>query len=161
MPSEPEPPLSSSSSTPPLSLTFLLLGAGRSAQRRVDDALAPTGFTVRHLGALGHLSRQPDLSYSDLARRAGVTVQSMHATVRQLEERGAVRRGQQGQGRRAGLEVTTHGRRVLRTAMDTFDRLDEELFADVPAERRAELLSLLAGIVFAGNRRAGPDLSPR
>lgn len=137
---------------PPPSLTFLLLGAGREAQRRVDEALEPTGLTVRHLGALGHLSRQPDLSYSDLARRAGVTVQSMHATVRQLEERGTVRRAHEGQGRRAGLEVTPRGRQLLAQAMEAFARLDEELFADVPADRRAELTSVLVRLVL-------PDLA--
>ncbi|MDQ2707033.1 MAG: MarR family transcriptional regulator [Actinomycetota bacterium] len=38
---------------------------------------------------LGHLAGEPGLSYSELGRRAGVTAQSMQATLRQLEERGA------------------------------------------------------------------------
>jgi hypothetical protein len=64
------------------SVVLMLVGAGRFLQRRVDDELAALGLTLRHLSALGHLSHRPDLSYSDLARRARITTQSMHATVR-------------------------------------------------------------------------------
>ena len=80
------------------SVVLMLVGAGRFLQRRVDDELAALGLTLRHLSALGHLSHRPDLSYSDLARRARITTQSMHATVRSLEERGAVQRVLAGHG---------------------------------------------------------------
>lgn len=130
-----------------MSLTLLLVGAGRQAQRRLEDALAPHGLTLRHLGALGHLSRRPDLSYSDLARRAGVTSQSMHATVRQLEALDAVRRDHPGHGHRARLEVTDRGRELLATAGQAAAAIDQELFGD-EVEARAELRSLLAPIAM-------------
>ena len=47
---------------------------------------------MRHFSALGHLAHQPGLSYSELARRDGITTQSMQSTLLQLQEMGAVER---------------------------------------------------------------------
>lgn len=131
---------------PPLmasSAVLLLVVAGRSLQRRVDEELAQLGLTMRHFGALGHLSHRPDLSYSDLARRARVTAQSMHATVRALEERGAVRRTLPGHGHAARLEITDEGRRLLEAVRAAAERLDDEVLADLGAEERAALVRTL------------------
>jgi DNA-binding MarR family transcriptional regulator len=143
------------SKVPPLpaSISFLLVAAGRTAQARLEEAVAVHGLTLRHLGALGHLSSRPDLSYSDLARRAGVTPQSMHATVRQLEEVGAVAREHEGHGHRARLEVTPAGRDLLASAASIAHQLDDELLASVPATQRAALRSLLAEIAMPPSLR--------
>ncbi|GAA0930358.1 MarR family winged helix-turn-helix transcriptional regulator [Pseudonocardia zijingensis] len=135
------------------SLALLLVGAGRVVQRRVEAALAPHGLTLRHLGALGHLSRRPDTSYSDLARRAGVTAQSMHATVRQLQELGAVATAETGQGRRARLDVTDRGRELLAEVGATLRELDAELFRDLPEGYADQLTPVLAGLFIGGAGR--------
>ena len=119
--------------------TFLLLAAGRVAQRRLDEALAARGVTLRHVGALGHLAHRPEMSYSDLGRRAGVTSQSMRATVRHLEALGAVHRTLPGHGHAARLEVTDEGRALLAWAAAQARALDEELFGPVPPEDVAAL----------------------
>jgi DNA-binding MarR family transcriptional regulator len=118
---------------------LLLVGAGRLLQRRVEVELAGLGLTLSHLGALGHLARRPDLSYSELARRAGITVQSMHATVRVLEEKGAVRRTLAGNGFPAQLEVTAHGRQLLEEVGAVAQRLDEELLGGLAEDQLAAL----------------------
>ena len=128
------------------SAVLLLVGAGRVLQRRVDEELAALGLTLRHLGALGHLAHRPDLSYSDLARRAGVTAQSMHATVRGLEELGAVRRTLAGHGHAARLEVTDRGRELLDAVRAATERLDRELLAGLSDAQRAELRTALLAL---------------
>ena len=130
------------------STTMLLVAAGRIAQRRIDAALAEHGLTLRHLGALGHLAHSPDLSYSDLALRAGVTVQSMHATIAALIERGAIATADPARGRRAQLRLTEHGRQLLTTAAGIAQRLDPEWGLDGPARDR------LRTMVLAELRRA-------
>ena len=129
------------------SAVLMLVGAGRLLQRRLDEELAALGLTMRHLGALGHLSHAPDLSYSDLARRAGITVQSMHATLRGLEERGAVRRALPGHGHAARLEITDAGRALLAAVRDTGQRLDRELLADLTDDQRDALRVALRAVV--------------
>jgi DNA-binding MarR family transcriptional regulator len=135
----------------PSTTSFLLVAAGRRMQRDLEAGLAPLGLTLRHVGALGHLARRPDLSYSDLARRAGVTAQSMHATVRRLEALGAVQRRVEGQGRRAELEVTDHGRSLLREAAAVAARLDERIAPGIAADIETDALrGTLLGIAFGG-----------
>ncbi len=140
-----------------ISSVMLLLAASQQVRRRMDEALGEFGLTLRHLGALGHLSRRPDMSYSDLARRAGVTTQSMHATVRALEERGAVRRSLPGHGHAARLEVTATGRQLLTNAKTAALRLDDELLAVLDAEQRETLRSVLLTLAAALVGRPLPD----
>lgn len=153
-PDEPGGPTSGGPPAIAFSLTALLIGAGRAAQRELDAALSEHGLTMRHLGALGHLSRQPDLSYSDLGRRAGVTSQSMHATVRQLEELGAVRREHAGQGHRARLEVTDRGRELLGEANAAVEQIDRDLFDGLGEAEREVLRNGLRDVAL-------PDGAPR
>lgn len=125
------------------SAVMLLVGVGRQMERRVEEELAELGLTLRHLGALGHLAHRPDLSYSDLARRSGITTQSMHATVRALEETGIVRRSLAGHGHAARLEITDRGRELLASVREAVQRLDRELLAGLSDEQRAGLRAAL------------------
>jgi len=120
-----------------------LVGIGRILQRRYEAELAKIGLTLRHLGALGHLSRHPEMSYSDLARRAHVTSQSMNATVRALEELGAVQRTLPGPGYAARLEVTAKGGELLQSAGTAATRLDDSLAMRLSATEWDTLRELL------------------
>lgn len=122
----------------------LLLALGRIVREEVERALDVQGLSLRHLSALGHLSREPGLSYSALGRRAGVTAQSMQATVRQLEQTGAVRRvTPAGRGRTAELRVTDTGRRLLREMDHALGSVEAPLLDGLTAEERADLGTLL------------------
>lgn len=129
---------------------MLVIVAGRFLQHRFEADLTRLGLTMRHLGALGHLAHSPDLSYSDLARRSRVTSQSMHATVRQLEDLGAVRRTLAGQGHRARLEVTERGHELLEEARQAGFALDAALTADVSDTDRDTFLRVLTAMLDAG-----------
>ncbi|MFE2638307.1 MarR family winged helix-turn-helix transcriptional regulator [Streptomyces scopuliridis] len=129
---------------PPTSTAFLLAALGRQARQDVERALRPTGYTLRHLSALGHLLREPGMSYSELGRRAGITAQSAQATVRQLEERGAVeRRTDPGRGRTAELHVTATGQELLRAGRDAYAEVDAVLERVLGKQRRQDLTGLL------------------
>ncbi|OZG27797.1 MarR family transcriptional regulator [Williamsia sp. 1138] len=115
-------------SIPTPSAAFLLSVLGRQVRARVDAALQSEGIAVRHVSALGHLSRDPGLSYSELGRRAAVTPQSMQATLNKLEEIGAVEKvGGGGRGRSARLFVTPEGQRLISVGMASYDELDRAL----------------------------------
>ena len=125
------------------SVGMRLVGIGRILQRHYEAELSKIGLTLRHLGALGHLSRHPEASYSDLARRSHVTSQSMNATVRALEEVGAVQRTLPGQGYAARLEVTAKGHELLRSASAAAMRLDDSIAKNLPAAEWETLKKLL------------------
>jgi DNA-binding MarR family transcriptional regulator len=115
-----------SGASPALALVVLARIVGRS----VDEALAATGTSVREIGVLGHLTRDPGLSITELARRSGVTVQSMHTVVADLVARDLVARSAAGRGRTADLTVTPAGRRLVTKAHRALAAVDARLFAD-------------------------------
>lgn len=138
----------------PASPAFLLIGLGRIVRDEVEAELRPHGLTLRHLSALGHLSRQQGLSYSELGRRAGVTAQSMQATLRQLEHVGAVeRRTLAGRGRTAELHVTAAGAELLRRGLDLMRAADARVLDGVPADHRDALTALLLDAFVDATRR--------
>jgi len=129
---------------PPISPAFLIMSLGRRLREEVEHGLAPHRISLRHLSALGHLTREPGLSYSELARRAGITVQSMQATLRHLEDLGAVeRRTAPGRGHSADLHPTDHGATLQAAGQELIAAADARLLAALPAEQRVVLGQLL------------------
>ncbi|ROZ89133.1 MarR family transcriptional regulator [Gordonia sp. OPL2] len=126
------------------------MAVGRRIRDRIERALSSEGIALRHVSALGHLSRTPGLSYSELARRASVTPQSMQATLRTLEDRGAIERaGEGGRGRTATLTITAEGRRLLDVGTAAITAADDEIDAALDdrfaGELRMNLLSMMRG----------------
>lgn len=125
---------------PPISAAFLVIALGRRLRDVAERRLRTQGIAIRHLSALGHLSRDPGLSYSELARRAGLTPQSMQATLRSLEDMGAVRRDTDaGRGRTARLFVTETGRDLVTVGRSVYDELDGILRDHLSEEAVGEL----------------------
>src|SRR5271155_2702463 len=81
------------------------------------DVLGPYGLTVTQFDVLTALDEEPGLSNADLARRAFVTPQSMHAVLQELESRQfLVRRTHPQHQRVLQAALTEAGRRTLRSA---------------------------------------------
>jgi DNA-binding MarR family transcriptional regulator len=138
---------------PGWSPTILIMSMGRKLRAEVERELGGSGLTLRHLSALGHLGRAPGLSYSELARRAGVTVQSMQATLGQLEAMGAVeRRTRPGRGRTAELHLTDTGTRLRRAGSATIATADQRLLAALSAQDANVLSTLLKQLAAADDQ---------
>ena len=129
---------------PPASAAFLLMTVGRRIREQIEAGLKAEDMSLRQLSALGHLAPNPGLSYSELARRAGITPQSMQATLNALEARGAVERvTDAGRGRTAELHVTAEGDRLRRAARKVIAEVDEELRAQLGDGSTDELTTAL------------------
>ncbi len=139
----------------PTSPAFLLAALGRHIRDDVERSLRPTGYTLRHLSALGHLQREPGMSYSELGRRAGVTAQSAQATVRQLEQRGVVeRRSFPGRGHTAELHITDEGKDLLETGRRAYAAADSDLADALDDEQLTHLTGVL--LTALSSRRGRP-----
>ncbi|OZM76464.1 MarR family winged helix-turn-helix transcriptional regulator [Pseudonocardia sp. MH-G8] len=135
---------------PTPSPAILIMMLGRQLRTEIERDLATSGLTLRHLSALGHLGREPGLSYSELARRAGVTAQSMQATLQQLETLGAVeRRTPPGRGRTAELHLTDTGRRLRTAGLETVAAADRQLLAALPDQDATAVGPLLMQLLDA------------
>jgi DNA-binding MarR family transcriptional regulator len=130
---------------PPISPTLLLMMLGRRLREQAEAELRDQGLSMRHFSALGHLAHQPGLSYSELARRDGITAQSMQSTLRQLQDLGAVELlTEPGRGRTADLQVTDAGQELLERGRAVLRAADQRLVDAVGGDDT----DLLAGLVL-------------
>lgn len=139
----------------PPNAAFLLIALGRTVREQTESGLGELGLSLRHLSALGHLGRQPGLSYSELARRARITVQSMQATLGQLEDLRAIeRRTPPGRGRTAQLHLTPAGQDLLARAQDVLRTADHRLAAELGPQDHRSLSALLLRAFVVTDRPA-------
>jgi DNA-binding MarR family transcriptional regulator len=113
---------------PPTSPSVVLLTVAHRIEASLGAALAPLGLTVSRLGLLGHISGVPGVSFSDLARMSGISVQSVHTAVKALVAAGLVRDGTARAGAASTIELTPEGARLLREAMAAVAAVDTQLF---------------------------------
>jgi DNA-binding MarR family transcriptional regulator len=120
------------SELPPFSPTVALLTVGRVWDAAFAEGLKPLGLTTRRYGLLGHIRRTPGISFSELARRSRITVQSAHTAVAAFVESGLVDDGTAHAGSASTLRVTAKGESLLARAAEVVARLDAEFAAQHP-----------------------------
>lgn len=120
------------SEPPPFSPTVALLTVSRVWDAAFADALKPLGLTTRKYGLLGHIRGSAGISFSELARRSRITVQSAHAAVAAFVEAGLVEDATAHAGAASTLRVTAAGESLLNRAADVVADLDAEFAARHP-----------------------------
>ncbi|MGI5187877.1 MarR family transcriptional regulator [Promicromonospora sp. CA-289599] len=117
---------------PPFSPTVALLTIGRVWDAALADTLKPLGLTTRKYGLLGHIRATPGVSFSELARRSRITVQSAHTAVAAFAADGLVEDATARAGAAASLQVTPAGERLLGEAAERVAVLDAQFAAEYP-----------------------------
>jgi DNA-binding MarR family transcriptional regulator len=141
---------------PSAALTMIL--QTRAVEARVEMELKGLGLSVRRLGILGHLRSAPGISFSALARRAGIKVQSLHPIVDALMEQGLVATiGGVGQGRAAVIELTQKGHDAFAEANAVLMEIDRELFTAGEWKELGEVLVRIAEVFFRERMNAAPS----
>jgi DNA-binding MarR family transcriptional regulator len=114
------------------------------------DALSAPDLTVTQFAVLTALDDEPGLSNADLARRAFVTPQSMHAVLQELERRTLVVRRTHPQHQRVlQAALTEAGRRTLRSAADAVNTVEEHMLRNLSEPARSKLASALSSCIDA------------
>lgn len=117
---------------PPFSPTVALLTIGRVWDAALADTLKPLGLTTRKYGLLGHIRATPGVSFSELARRSRITVQSAHTAVAAFAADGLVEDTTARAGAASRLQVTAAGERLLGEAAERVAVLDAQFAAEYP-----------------------------
>ncbi|MFS0866933.1 MarR family winged helix-turn-helix transcriptional regulator [Microbacterium sp. 179-B 1A2 NHS] len=131
---------------PRFSPVIALLAVSASWEAQLAAELRSLGISTRKFALLGHIGAEPGISFSELARRSHITVQSAHAAVHALVDDGLVADATAQAGAASDLSVTPKGARVLRDAQDRLAQLDGALARALP--RVAESLDgIRAGVV--------------
>lgn len=129
-----------------MSTVVMLLTVSRVWEAALADALKPLGLTTRKYGLLGRIRGTPGISFSELARRSRITVQSAHAAVAAFVAAGLVDDMTAHAGAASRLHVTASGEALPARAAEAVTRLDADFTARhpeltetlrAPADRRA------------------------
>ncbi|MCS0498852.1 MarR family winged helix-turn-helix transcriptional regulator [Protaetiibacter mangrovi] len=118
---------------PPFSPVISLLTVSAVWEARLDAELRELGLTTRKYGLLAHILGMPGISFSELARRSQITVQSAHTAVRSLVDAGYAVDATAHAGAASVLQVTAAGHDVLARAQRAVELLDAEFVAGAPA----------------------------
>src|SRR5580692_9790731 len=112
------------------------------------DALGSHNLTVTQFAVLTGLDEEPGLSNADLARRAFVTPQSMHAVLQELERVQLVVRSPHQQHQRVlQAALTGAGRRTLTSAATAVDAIEEQMLRTLSSPARSRLASALSSCI--------------
>jgi DNA-binding MarR family transcriptional regulator len=137
-------------SPPANSPSIVVLILAHRVETELGAALVPLGLTVTRLGLLAHIASTPGVSFSELARRAGITVQSVHTATKALATAGLVRDRTARAGSASTIEITRKGARLLERAMRAVATVDESLFgADADPLRRQVADAIRAAVAAA------------
>lgn len=108
---------------------------------QVNRQLRSLGLTTRKYGLLAHIHAAPGISFSELARRSQITVQTAHTAVRALVESGLVADATAHAGAASDLRTTAAGMAALAEADARLEALGQAF-----AERAPALAAALDGM---------------
>lgn len=130
---------------------YLLKRAETVVRGGLEACLQPLGVTPRQYVTLSLLRDERDQSSADLARKAGITPQSMSETIATLTAKGWIGRTEN-PGRRRILmtRLTGPGEALLAACEAVVDAMEARLLSGLPAGDLAVLRRALRAIVKAG-----------
>src|ERR1700689_4305823 len=127
---------------------YLIKRAQLILHNAMADALGPHDLTVTQFAVLTGLHEEPGLSNANLARRAFVTPQSMHAVLLELERLRFVARRPHPQHQRVlQAELTETGRRTLKSANKSVNAIEEQMLRKLSTPARSRLASALTSCI--------------
>jgi len=138
---------------------MLLVKLGRVVEARFKEALKPTELTPKHLGVLFEVRANPT-SQQLLCETIDVDASKLVGILNDLEEDGLiVRRRDPDDRRRHIVELTKEARARLEKAEKVAKSVEEEFFAGLGEDERAQLRLLLARVAdTTGVIRGCPSL---
>ena len=127
---------------------YLIKRAQMVLHDAMADALGSHDLTVTQFAVLTGLDEEPGLSNADLARRAFVTPQSMHAVLQELERlQFVVRHPHPHHQRVLQAELTDAGRRTLNVANNSVNTVEEQMLSKLSDSARLKLASALSSCI--------------
>jgi DNA-binding MarR family transcriptional regulator len=122
---------------------------------RLEKALRVEALTLAQHNALQHAARTPGVSAAAIARRSGITAQSMGAAVGQLVERGLLRREPHPTSRRSmRLYTTDEGHSLATRAASIAARIEAETTSPLGPDDKDTIHRLLHQLVEQLNPEA-------
>lgn len=137
--------------TPPARTVYLVKRAQTVVRSGLESCLQSLGVTPRQYITLSLLREERDQSSADLARKAGITPQSMSETIATLLRKGLIERLENPKHRRILMaRLSETGESLLADCDIAVDALELRLLAGIAAQDLETLRQALRAIVRAG-----------
>lgn len=148
---------------PSIRMGYLAWQVAHVMGARLERALRSLDLTVAQHNALQQVVWTPGISAAEIARRTGVTPQSMGAAVNALADRGLLARRDHPSNRRTvRLAITESGAILAERARGVVMHIDREALSVLAPDERASVRALLLRLLTELNPDALPSsLSPR
>ncbi|HKN96589.1 MAG TPA: MarR family winged helix-turn-helix transcriptional regulator [Pseudonocardiaceae bacterium] len=141
------------------SVSFQLVRLGQVAGHRFVGLLAPLGLRPRHCAVL-ELLRDGPMGQLELARRVGVAPSVVVDMVDELQDLHAVTRVRHTEDRRRQfVELTAHGRGLLRRVANVARALDADLLRELDSNQCAALRAALDRVAGSHDRPPGQPVT--
>jgi DNA-binding MarR family transcriptional regulator len=138
------------------SVTFQLVRLGQLANHRFVDQLAPLGLRPRHCAVL-ELLRGGSMAQLELAGCLGVAPSVVVDMIDELQDLHAVDRVRgTADRRRQFVELTAHGRSLIKRAANAARTLDADLLRDLDSAQSEGLRAGLCRVVAGHGRLPAP-----
>lgn len=122
---------------------------------RFVEELRGTGVTLPQLRMLKVIEQQPEASAAAIARTCHITPQTLHTMLTRAVREGWIVRGSSDRNHRVvTAALTPAGAAIVRQGMELRERLEAELWRDVPVEALRSFRELLELAVANLDRRA-------
>ncbi|WP_431960744.1 MarR family winged helix-turn-helix transcriptional regulator [Actinacidiphila sp. bgisy160] len=137
---------------------YLIWQLSQAYGTRIEQALRPLRLTQTQFSALMRLTVNGAMSGAELARRCGVTAQSMGTAVQGLAERGLVeRRAHATHGRIIEVSVTPEGEELAGRAERAVTPAEEEALSPFDPQERGRVRADLRRMLATLNPHALPE----
>jgi DNA-binding MarR family transcriptional regulator len=128
--------------------SVLISQLARGMRRRLEQAVTPLGLRPRELLALQHLRDRGPSAQQTLVELLGVDATNLVAVLNSLEDAGLIgRRRDRADRRRAIIELSPKGEKLLADLDRAFRQIDDEILASLSDAERERLGALLAQAV--------------
>jgi DNA-binding MarR family transcriptional regulator len=128
-------------------LPYAIVRVGEQLERRFQALMAEEGLSVRQFGILAQFATTDAMTSAEVARRLGVTPQSVAPQIDALDAQGLLSRTPiPGRGRPVELRLTAKGRTTVRRVLGVAIAEQERLTSHMTATQRDTLMAHIAEI---------------
>jgi DNA-binding MarR family transcriptional regulator len=128
--------------------SVLISQLARGMRRRIEQAIEPLGLRPRELHALQHLRERGPSPQQTLVELLGIDATNLVAILNSLDNAGLIERHRdRTDRRRAIIELSPSGERLLADLDRALLEIDDEVFAPLTLTERQTLNALLAQTV--------------
>lgn len=135
---------------------YLIWRASAKIMNLIDNPASGTGLSLLKYVVLSFVKGRQGMTSADLARRIGVSPQSMNQTVTAMENAGLLRKGREKTNLKSRpLELTEDGLTILDRADEAIDDIEKTVLGDLSGDELAQFRTWIGDIIASSRKQLG------